>query len=402
MPLNTNVKQQQYKDPVGGDKSSVGSQYRTDWYDRAALVDAFDEFYFSLMSPLKDMPKHQGKAIKKYRHIRVLDDRNVNDQGIDKDGTSITNGNLYGSSDDVSTVVSSLPSITETGGRANRIGMTRLDLESEITEQGIFREWTEASYQFDTEADLYGRQATEMVRAAAELYEDYLNIDLLNGAGVVRYAGAATADDEITGEGSEVSEVDHYDFAKLNIILNKNKAPHKSKIITGSRLIDTKTVNRCRVIYIPPDMQLTLEEMQDPFGNAAFIPVRQYADAGTLINGEIGTIGSFRIVVVPRAKVWRGKGASATAANKGYQSTNGKYDVFPLLVVTGESFVTIGFHGAANGNGKFRIMTKHPGMDTFGKEDPFGKTGVQSIQWWYGTLITQPTHIGIIKSVAKL
>jgi N4-gp56 family major capsid protein len=61
--------------------------------------------------------KNYGKKIKKYLYLPLLDDRNINDQGIDATGATIANGNLYGSSKDVGTIVGKLPTLTEHGGR---------------------------------------------------------------------------------------------------------------------------------------------------------------------------------------------------------------------------------------------------------------------------------------------
>ena len=74
--------------------SSVGEQLRTDFYEKQALIDLVKEQYFGQLSGTMDMPKHFGKTIKKYHWIPLLDDRNVNDQGIDASGATIAAGNL--------------------------------------------------------------------------------------------------------------------------------------------------------------------------------------------------------------------------------------------------------------------------------------------------------------------
>ncbi|MFC3615058.1 N4-gp56 family major capsid protein [Lutimaribacter marinistellae] len=133
-------------------------------------------------------PKHYGKTIKVYQYVPLLDDRNVNDQGIDATGAAIANGNLYGSSRDVGTITSRLPTLSETGGRVNRVGFKRLECEGSITKMGFFMEFTQESFDFDTDADLYGHLSREMVTGATQLTEAVLQVDLLNGAGVTVYA----------------------------------------------------------------------------------------------------------------------------------------------------------------------------------------------------------------------
>ena len=79
---------------------------------------------------------------------------------------------------------------------------------------------------------------------------------------------------------------------------------------------------------------------------------------------------------------------------------NGKYNVYPLLVVGSDSFTTIGFQTDGD-NTKFKILHKKPGSNTADRHDPYGKIGFYSIQWWYGTLILRPEWIACVKVVAK-
>jgi len=150
--------------------------------------------------------------------------------------------NLYGSSKDVGTITSRLPALSETGGRVNRVGFTRIERSGSITKFGIFTEFTQESFDFDTDEDLYGHLSRELVQGATQLTEAVLQVDLLNGAGTVVYAGAATSHATVTGEGT-ISEVDYDDLTRLATILNDNRTPKQTKVITGSRMIDTKTIS---------------------------------------------------------------------------------------------------------------------------------------------------------------
>jgi N4-gp56 family major capsid protein len=246
---------------------------------------------------------------------------------------------------------------------------------------------------------LYEHLSRELVTGATQMAEAILQMDLLAGAGVTVFSGAATADGEITAEGGTPSIVDYDDLSRLHTILKDNRSPMQTKVITGSRMIDTKTINSGRVMYIGTELESTVKRMVDPFGNQAFIPVNQYADAGTLLNGEIGTIDQFRIVVVPEMLHWAGEGA-AVSSNPGYRATSGNYDVFPMLTIGGESFTTIGFQTDGK-TVKFKIITKMPGEKTADRTDPFGETGFSSIKWYYGSLIMRPERLAVIKTVAR-
>lgn len=307
--------------------------------------------------------------------------------------------NLYGSSKDAGTITARLPLLTEDGGRVNRVGFTRVERSGSITKMGIFTEFTQESFDFDTDEDLYGHISREMVQGATQLTEAVLQIDLLNGAGVTVYAGAATSNATITGEGT-ISEVDYDDLARLATILNDNRTPKQTKVITGSRMIDTKTINSGRVMYIGSELESTIKRMVDYHSDKAFIPVHQYADATTILNGEIGTVDQFRIVVVPEMLHWAGAGAEV-GTNAGYHATADRYSVFPMLVVGAESFTTIGFQTDGK-TVKFKIITKMPGEATADRTDPYGEKGFSSIKWYYGTLIMRPERLAVVKTVARL
>lgn len=470
-----------YNDPAGGNPSTVGEQFETFHWHKKALIEAKKDMYFTPLADVMSMPKHYGKTIKVYHYIPLLDDRNVNDQGIDAAGatmevthmdvsfpatvvavanagkaaavtalednesgltavagaddsagtgfaeitlsgtyatylnatkaTAVTDlnigahvtpayGNLYGSSRDIGKITSKMPMLSEVGGRVNRVGFTRLTREGTITKMGFFTEFTQESFDFDTDSDLYGHLSRELVTGATQLSEAVLQMDLLYGAGVTVYAGAATADDEITAEGAGAAIVDYEDLMRLNVTLNDNRTPKQTKVIAGSRMIDTRTINSGRVMYIGSELENTVKLMTDPFSNPAFIPVHQYADAGTVMNGEIGTVDQFRIIVVPEMLHWAGAGA-AVSSNPGYRATNGRYDIFPMLVIGSEAFTTIGFQTDGK-TVKFKITTKMPGEKTADRTDPYGETGFSSIKWYYGTMILRPERMAVVKTVAKM
>ena len=389
-----------YNNPPTTDSTIGGTQMETFYYHKKALIDAKREMYFMPLADVMNMPKHYGKEIKVYHYIPLLDERNVNDQGIDAAGVTIADGNLYGSSRDIGTITGKLPTLTEVGGRVNRVGFTRIQRSGSITKFGFFTEFTQESFDFDSDADLYMHMSREMVTGATQLTEAVLQADLLAGAGTLVFAGAAVSDATVTAEGAGAALIDYDDLARLSITLDDNRTPKQTKVITGSRMIDTRVIRSGRVAYIGTELQLTIERMVDNFGNAAFIPVSQYGAAGEVMNGEIGTVGQFRIIVVPEMLHWAGAGASV-GTNPGYRETSGNYDVFPLLVVGDGAFTTIGFQTDGKTT-KFKIMTKKPGREIADLNDPYGEKGFSSIKWYYGSLILFPERLAVIKTVAQL
>ncbi len=398
-----------YNAPADGTKSTIdgagSDQMNTFFWLKKALIETRREQYFTQLASVINMPKHFGKTIKVFEYVPLLDDRNINDQGIDANGAVIANGNLYGSSRDVGTITSKLPLLTENGGRVNRVGFTRLTREGSIHKFGFFHEFTQESFDFDSDDELKEHLSRELLNGATQLTEAVLQKDLLANAGVVVFAGAATDDDEVTGEGATMSVVSYDDLSRLDAILTENRTPRQTKFITGSRLVDTKVIPAGRVMFVGPDVVPLLKRMKDPFDNAAFVAIQHYGDAGTVLNGEIGAIDQFRIVQVPEMLHWAGAGAAATEANPGYQTSlvGGveRYNVYPLLVIGDDSFATIGFQTDGK-TVKFSVMTKMPGRETADRNDPYGETGFSSIKWYYGFLAKRTERLGLIKTVAPI
>jgi len=517
---------------TGGATSDIdgdGSDQLQDfYYQRKALIDLKKEQYFLPMASEIGMPKNYGKTIKRYHYLPMLDDRNINDQGIDAAGAAISedeyavqvpylacipangepdagvtlnayaigdyvydettpfgysvittavaiggdatgaggnatsvseaaikalievdtvgvtatvptysatsglsvdglflvypteadankivsiiggtvvnqrSGNLYASSKDVGTITGKLPTLSEVGGRVNRVGFKRIQLEGSIEKFGFFDEYTKESVDFDTDSGLKQHINREMLRGASEITEDALQIDLLNSAATIMYAGDATTKATITGETGSVTEIDYADFSAMSIILDNNRTPKDTKMFTGTRMTDTNVIPACRAMFIGSEMIPTIERMTDHFSNEAFIKTAHYGAGTKILNGEIGTVGYFRIIVVPEMMHFAGAGAEATSVNAGYQSSAGRYNVYPLLIVGSESFTTIGFQTSGK-NSKFRILHKAPGLATASShEDPYGEIGFMSIAWWYGFMGLRTERLAIMYSVGRL
>ena len=387
---------QMYNDPRGGTPASIGPQQLTHYYQKQALIEARKEQYFTQLADVTSMPKNMGKTIKRYHYLPLLDDANINDQGIDAAGATIANGNLYGSSKDIGVIPGKLPVLSETGGRVNRVGFKRKEIEGSLEKFGFFDEYTQESLDFDSDAELEKHVNREMINGANEITEDVLQIDLLSAAGVIKYAGNATSNATMGAD----DVVTYGDFMRLGIDLDNNRTPKHTTVITGTRLVDTKTIPACRVAYCGSELLPTLKAMKDLHNQPAFISVEKYAAGGTVLTGEVGAIDNFRIVVVPEMMKWAGAGADASATSTHYETAN-KYDVFPILVVGDQSFTTIGFQTDGK-TVKFKITHKKPGQETADRNDPYGETGFMSIKWYYGFMALRPERIALLKTTATL
>lgn len=394
----------QYKNP-NSVPSTVGEQINVSYWHKKSLIEAKKEMYFMQLADVTNMPKHYGKEIKVFHYMPLLDDRNVNDQGIDASGVTISNGNLYGSSKDIGTINSKLPVLTENGGRVNRVGYTRKVISGNLFKFGFFHEFTQESLDFDSDSELYGHMSREMLIGATQLTEAVLQKDLLNGAGTIVYPGEATSPETITAEGADPSIVTYDTLSRLNQILDDNRTPKQTKIIDGSRMIDTRVVSGGRLAYIGSEVTSLLKVIKDPFQNPAWVALKHYANATTPVHGEVGSIDNFRFIEVPEMLHWAAAGA-VVGTNPGYRSSTNsageeRYDVFPILVVGEGAFTTIGFQTDGKTT-KFKIITKMPGRETANLHDPYGEKGFSSIKWYYGILIMRPERLGLIKTVAPI
>ena len=411
--------------------SNIGAQARTDFYFKKALIKVRDIQYFMPLADVRAMPKHHGKTIKQDVYQPLLDSLNVSDQGIDADGLIITQGkwkgytgqgvevtggtgwvaptataagyfgteaqalahstadislelggNIYGSSKDIGVIVDRLPALTENGGRVNRVGFTRTQITGSLIKQGFFTEYTQESLDFDSDSELMSHITEEMMVGATELTEAQLQKDLINTAtssGTVQYPGT------VTTKATVAAAADYEDLMTLSIALDNNKTPRTTKIISGSRMTDTKTIQGGRVMYIGPDLIPLVRKMTDISGSgvgSGFVGVEKYADATTIMNGEIGSVDQFRFVVVPEM-LHSEKGGASDAA------------IYPMLCVGDGAFTTIGFQTDGKSL-KFTTTHKKPGKETADVNDPYGEKGFYSIKWYYGFMALRPERLGII------
>lgn len=402
-----------YNAPITGTKSDIdgtnSDQMNTFHWLKKALITSRNEQYFTPLASVINMPKHYGKTVKVYEYIPLLDVRNVNDMGIDAAGAVSVNGNLYGSSKDVGLITARLPVLGENGGRVNRVGFTRVDREGSLFKFGFFTEFTQEALDFDSDDMLKEHLSRELLNGAVQMTEAVLQRDLLNGAGVVVFAGGATNNGTVTGEvvGAVPASIVTYQLLmRLDQILTDNRTPMQTTVISGSRNTDTRVIGATRVAFVGSELVPLLKGMKDLFNNKAFIDAQHYADAGNLLNGEIGSVDKFRFVQVPEMLHWAGAGATI-GTNPGYRASvpSGggavRYNIYPILVLGEDSWSTIGFQTDGK-SAKFSVMTKMPGRETADRNDPYGETGFSSIKWYYGMLIKRPERIAVVKTVAPI
>ena len=398
-----------YNAPIDGTESSIdhggGSEQLAVFKAlRKAITDSEFPRHFSQLGDVIDQPKHFGKTIKVRHYIPLLDDRNVNDQGLDATGKKIADGNLWGSSRDIGTISGKLPELNENGGMVNQVGFSRQIREGTIIKLGFFYSFSEETINFDSDPELMSHLARETIIGAKKICESVIQRDLISAAGVTMYASAtATA----VAEMGEDDIADYDDLVKLDEILTSNRLSRTTKVNVGSLNTDTRVLPAARVAYIPPEVKPILRKMKDSHNAPAFIEYQHYADKSTILQGEIGSVDSFRFIEVIDMLHHVGGGKVVTDGAR-VRTATGKdskehANVYPILVVGSESFSAISFMGRADGLPKFTIITKMPGKETAHLgHDVYGETGFSSIKWYSGTLIKRPEWIAVLWTVAPL
>jgi N4-gp56 family major capsid protein len=392
-----------------GTPSDIGSQRVVEHLNRKAIIEAVKYSHFSKLSSVVNQPANFGKTFVKYRYYPLLSDLNVNLQGIDANGAALTGagggnpgyGNLWGSSRDFGLVTSKIPLVSEGADRVNRVGITRTAVTATLTRVGFFADWTDESMQFDSDVALRSHFTDELVKGAEQVKEGLLQLDLVNGAGLIRYAGGAVSVATVTAEGATPDIITYDDVIRLSIALDTNRAPKRFTILKGSTLSDTATVNGARALFIPPELQRTFMDMVNTNGTEMFVPVEKYASQTTVLEGEIGAVGGFRVIVNQEMFVHVGDGA-VVGVNPGYHVDGANYSVFNCLAVSSESFTSIGFQTNSPEAPKFNLVIKPPGKDMVTLDNPFGNKGVASIQFYYATLIERSDWIGLLRGVAPV
>jgi N4-gp56 family major capsid protein len=349
------------------------------------------------------MPMHQGKEVVKHRYIAVLDDLNeVAASGIDAFGVA-SNGNLYGSSRGMGFINGKMPDLGETTARANKVSFSRKEVRGSIKNRGIFYEWTKDEMNFDSDPKLKQHITREAARAANQINEDVLAMELINGAGVVYYAGTGVTSVATVNQ-TAVPTIQ--DLIRMDTELDNNKCPRDTTVISGSNMSDTRTVQAARYMFISADMKMDFMSIKALNGtDDAFVPLEQYAKANsngkyiTAIHGEIGKVGPFRIVVHPKmVKYSTAADAAAGAAwvtgagRDAFRNDGTKFEVYANLVIGSGSFTHIGFEFGSGTQGKFNVIHKTP-EDLRTRENPYAKFGMSVLEWWNGVLIERPEWI---------
>ena len=397
----------------GTTTASNGANVRIDALIEKGIRTAKKDIIFEQLCDSRTLPLQHGKTLKVHKTLYILDDANVNNQGLDASGAVTTNGNLYGSSRSVVDVSNGLPLLSEGAGRVNRVGVTRITKEGTLTRMGAFLEYTDEVDKF-SDAKMEVQYYEKMGELAAELYDDYLQKELLGAAGIVFYGGVASSLKTVSGVDATntiASDLTYNTILDVEDTLEANYAKMNTSIIDGSRNVGTVPVNASYFAYCGRETVRTLNGLQDDFAQKAFVPARMYAAAGNLAKNEVGAVHSTRFIQAQRMMRYDGGGAkvglnpvggykstaltAAQATARGHAAAGTYYDALPIIYVTKGAFATVGLQG----NKKINFLSKKPGEATY--QDPHGLQGIYSFNFFAGSIALEPEKIAKVLHATK-
>ena len=400
-----------YNRPSGN--STHGQNTITHYYDKAGIKASNEVAIYTQFADRKHMPLRHGTTYKisKWMHIydRALTDPEFASRGYI---TSRSIVDVAGGLDGIA--------LSEGATTGKKQTIQKVTLETTFARYGEMMEYTDEVDMFSEDA-VQVRMREELGRLANVRYEDLLQRDLL-ATPTVMYSGMATSMSTIGGEVVNPNGTDD-DFARVSYDLFRkavrklvrNRAEKNTSIVTGSTKIGTTPVSKSFYAIIGAEVKYDLESLTR--GGTyekeyVFYPVSTYADAATLAEGEVGSMGDVRFIESEMAMRYSGAGAVVPANYAGELSTTTlqagdaaaltaftgatagtytdgeeRFDVFPILFPTKGSFATVGLKG----QGKIKFNSQSPSKIEL--NNPFGTQGFMSYNMWYASIILREERL---------
>ena len=403
----------QFESENGSAIETKGSQLVPYAYLANAINDIKDYSRFQQLATTREQPLHSGKTMKMNRYFGVIDDKNINDQGIDANGKVSVDGNLWGSSRDPGVIKAKMPWGREGGGRINRIGFSRGEISTTLKKIQFFWEYTEDDIMFDSDKEYFKHITARSVEASNKIVENLIQLDLINSAEIKLFGGGVDADanaDGVVDDGEIITSISSLGaantisytlFSTLYQAANRNDVPTNLMMIKGSSYTDTRVIPNSRMLFVPDELMPDIERIKDFHDKQAFVSAEHYAAAGNLLNGEEGKVGKFRIVSVQDMQ-YAGVGAGGATAEF-HKDADDKHIVFPMIMVGADSFNAVTLHSSKMGSKfKWRVISKKPGAGVADRHDPYGENGFSSSRLYYGFLALRPERIAVCYVTARI
>ena len=378
-----------------GVNSTAGANTILHYYDKAGIKAANRVDVYAQFASRKDMPTKMGKTFKISKFLHMYDRNQATDGDFASKG--------YMTSRDLDAVTASLNAATLAEGATgvNKRSLSKVTFETNFARYGEMIDYT-GEVELFSEDMIQTRYREELGELANSRFEDLIQLDMLS-TGTKMYAGSATSmgtlGTDIAADGTEDSEWQvSYDLITRSVRkLVRNRAKKVTSMVTGDVKVDTKTVDAAFYAIIGADVKADLGNLtrvgKGGIEEFVFIPTSKYAAAGTLVQGEVGAMHEVRFIEAESAVIEAKKGATVPAGYVGSLSytgvigTDAKFDVFPILFPTQDSFATIGLKG----QDKVKFHAKAPSDIDSG--NTYGTLGFFSYNFWYAGLILEEEKV---------
>ena len=379
----------------GTTTATSGANTITHFYDRVGIKAANAVNIYQQFASRRDMPTNMGKTFKTSKFLKMYDREQYDANGnITADFAKY--GYLTARSFDAVQAALSDAALAEGSGATNQRVLKKITVETSLNRYGEMIEYTDEVDLFSEET-IQARYREELGNLANQRWEDLLQLDML-ATPTVMFSGIAASRATVGGSVQADGSDDHEAKVSYDLIrgavrkLVANRAKKNTTLVSGSTKIDTRTVAKSYYAVIGADVKADLETLTRGVNyekEFVFTPVHKYADAGSLAEGEVGSVHEVRFIESESAIVYRGAGAAVPAAYAGNLQytgtigTNAKFDVFPILFPTEGAFATVGLKG----KGKIVFHAKGPGEVEL--NNPFGTKGFFSYNFFYAGIILE-------------
>ena len=304
-----------------------------------------------------------------------------------------------------------LVELPEDGGVINLLNSSSKLVSAKISFHGVAHKYTVRSVNLDSRVGQVATKIKDLARAVGEIKEMQVQSSIVSAAELNMMPSTANSN---VVDMSDLDGLDTLTYDTLTAFeqeLLRDDVPMDTEILKGVDLVDTKTIEDAYIAYVGREAIPILRNITGPNGELVWVPKSKYAAGMDLLEGEQGSIGSFRFVVVPDLQVYRAAGAlvgkadgdantndsaSASTQAAAYATTNadGKfYDVFPMIVIGDDSFSITGF-------GAESTSAKHISPKADVHNDIYGEVGGVSSKWTYGFLPYRPERIKMLAFTA--
>ena len=303
-----------------------------------------------------------------------------------------------------------LVELPEEGGVLNLLNSSSKLVSAKISFHGVATKYTVRSVDLDSRMGQVATKIKDLSRAVSEIKEMQVQNSVLAAAELNLMTSTSNAAVITMSDLDGLDTLTYDSLTAFEQELLRDDVPMDTEILTGVDLIDTVTIEDAYIAYVNREAIPVLRNLTGPGGALVWQPKSKYAAGTTLLEGEQGSIGSFRFVVVPDLQVYRAGGSAVGADNTtgtgdaasvatqaaAYKTTNASgtfYDVFPMVVVGDDSYSITGFGGEST-------SAKHISPRADVHNDIYGEVGGVSAKWSYGFLPYRPERIKMLAYTA--